>query len=67
MVTGVEKKTTNKKQTQCWLTSFYIQYCKLTFGPMTPGGPISPLCPEHLHGTPQHPFSAMLSCVKGIK
>lgn len=33
-----------------------------TFGPMLPMGPRSPLCPEHLQGTPQQAFSAMLSC-----
>lgn len=32
-----------------------------TLGPMLPTGPRSPLCPEHLQGTPQHVFSAMLS------
>jgi len=35
-----------------------------TFGPMGPGAPLSPLCPEHLHGTLQHVLSAMLSCSK---
>lgn len=29
---------------------------------MLPMGPRSPLCPEHLQGTPQHAFSATLSC-----
>lgn len=29
---------------------------------MGPGRPLSPLCPEHLQGTPQHVLSAMLSC-----
>lgn len=36
-----------------------------TFGPMLPMGPRSPLCPEHLQGTPQQAFSAMLSCQNG--
>lgn len=32
-----------------------------TFGPGSPTAPRSPLAPVHLHGTPQHSLSAILS------
>lgn len=41
-----------------------LQMKSPTFGPMGPGRPLSPLCPEHLQWTPQHVLSAMLSCEK---